>query len=1175
MPFTGQYRPLGIGLGVVAIDLLAALIVTSLLRQRIGYRIWRAVHWSAYACWPVRDAARASSPGPTPRRRGPRVVYLVVRRARRSAASRGGSSRRSRSRRRPRPARARSVSRLPGSRDDDHDRDRRLHDGRPHALHPPAPARRSRPLGSSITSAASVPAPHRRTRADRRGRARRACAVAAAPGFPTATKMEAVRARRRPPPAGPHPDRRRERHRGRAAQRQGQDAARARAAPRARRHGRGRARGRRRRGGRVRRTRRAAGRRRRCDARSANARASTTGSRCGSPRTPTRYVVGEETALVNWLNGGDAKPTFTPPRPFERGVDRRPTLVDNVETLAHVALIARFGAQWWRERGHADRPGHDARDAHRRRPSGRLRGAARHVAAMSCCATRARTTSRGVLVGGYFGTWLTPRQAAMVTLSADDLKAMGAGLGCGAIAVLRLDTCPLVELARVTRWLAEPVGRPVRTVRARPPGDRARRSSTWPNEPRPRRARAKLAARRWTRDGRRAAARASCPTARCASCRAASPCSPEHIAEHAARGPCAAAGAPAGAPGAASRRRRGDEQTRIALRVNPIMCVAHGLCAELFPERITLDDWGYPIIDGRPDPARARGARAPRAAAACPTLALLVEREPRANPCADAAAARVTDSARARRILSKLLTLGSWSPGSCSQPAGRRCRDRRPTMRPARRPGSPSTTTPRRSRSPARPRSGGSCTTPTAARSRRRTSSSSATHRLSGRHTVLFDSGDGHERAAVVRARARAPRSRPTTRTGGPSARRTAPARFGPYAPDAHFDTGLADADWHASWIRRAGVPVCSAAPLRRLLADPQGDQRRAQPDRARPRVRRRRPAVRAARQRVRASRTARRTRIPTSSTTRRPTSRPLVRPGAANTFAFVTHWATASQGRPASARGVHRAHHDRPRRRHPRGAHDRRVVAHPHRAVDPRRSPQRRRRLRRAHRRTARAARLGPARVRRPDVAAARSCSARTRGRRSRTSSRRAPTSSSTPATPVTLQAARRRRVRRRLRRGHVGDARGRRPPRRRRARREARAGDALDPNGHVSTHARRTRTPTCTGTSTSAPAPRSCGRSATSRSATSRSTARPRPLDRGRRDDRGPPRDLPDEHAASFATSEPDARRGLGPRPPLRSVRHAGAVPRHADAGEGPVPRRLPTTSRKRRWPRSANGR
>ncbi len=61
------------------------------------------------------------------------------------------------------------------------------------------------------------------------------------------------------------------------------------------------------------------------------------------------------------------------------------------------------------------------------------------------------------------------------------------------------------------------------------------------------------------------------------------------------------------------------------LRVNPIACEAHGLCAELLPERITLDDWGYPIIDERPlPPALLEHAR--RAVAACPTVALLLER---------------------------------------------------------------------------------------------------------------------------------------------------------------------------------------------------------------------------------------------------------------------------------------------------------------------------------------------------------------------------------------------------------------------------------------------------------------------------------------------------------------------------------------------------------------------
>ena len=61
------------------------------------------------------------------------------------------------------------------------------------------------------------------------------------------------------------------------------------------------------------------------------------------------------------------------------------------------------------------------------------------------------------------------------------------------------------------------------------------------------------------------------------------------------------------------------------LRVNPIACEAHGLCAELFPERITLDEWGYPVIDTRPiPPALVEHAR--RAVAACPTMALILER---------------------------------------------------------------------------------------------------------------------------------------------------------------------------------------------------------------------------------------------------------------------------------------------------------------------------------------------------------------------------------------------------------------------------------------------------------------------------------------------------------------------------------------------------------------------
>jgi len=65
---------------------------------------------------------------------------------------------------------------------------------------------------------------------------------------------------------------------------------------------------------------------------------------------------------------------------------------------------------------------------------------------------------------------------------------------------------------------------------------------------------------------------------------------------------------------------------RPVLRVDPIACDGRGICAELLPELVTLDDWGFPVVDGRPVPRElARLAR--RAVAACPTLALRLEHE--------------------------------------------------------------------------------------------------------------------------------------------------------------------------------------------------------------------------------------------------------------------------------------------------------------------------------------------------------------------------------------------------------------------------------------------------------------------------------------------------------------------------------------------------------------------
>jgi DMSO/TMAO reductase YedYZ heme-binding membrane subunit len=53
IPFANGYKTFWLGLGAVAFDLMLAVLITSMLRQRIGYGVWRAVHWLSYACWPI------------------------------------------------------------------------------------------------------------------------------------------------------------------------------------------------------------------------------------------------------------------------------------------------------------------------------------------------------------------------------------------------------------------------------------------------------------------------------------------------------------------------------------------------------------------------------------------------------------------------------------------------------------------------------------------------------------------------------------------------------------------------------------------------------------------------------------------------------------------------------------------------------------------------------------------------------------------------------------------------------------------------------------------------------------------------------------------------------------------------------------------------------------------
>lgn len=170
---------------------------------------------------------------------------------------------------------------------------------------------------------------------------------------------------------------------------------------------------------------------------------------------PHGYVSSSETAVVSWLNGGDAKPTAAPPRPFEKGVGRSPTMISNVETFAHIALIARFGPGWFRQAGLPEAPG------------SMLITTSGAVTSPGVYEVEAGTTigtalslsgvayqARSILVGGYFGSWHDISELASMPLAAQALRRIGAGPGAGVIFALPDWACGLAETARVLGWLA-------------------------------------------------------------------------------------------------------------------------------------------------------------------------------------------------------------------------------------------------------------------------------------------------------------------------------------------------------------------------------------------------------------------------------------------------------------------------------------------------------------------------------------------------------------------------------------------------------------------------------------------------------------------------------------------------------------------------------------------------
>jgi NADH:ubiquinone oxidoreductase subunit F (NADH-binding) len=170
-----------------------------------------------------------------------------------------------------------------------------------------------------------------------------------------------------------------------------------------------------------------------------------------------RFVAGEASAAVHWIERGIPAPTTRPPRLAERGLAGSPTLVQNVETLAHLALIARYGASWFRRVGTPGEPGSMLVTVLGavREPSVLEVAIGTPVAEVLDLAGSPAGPLRALLLGGYFGSWADAGAAAAAPFSSAGLAHLGAGTGAGLIAALPAAACGLAETARVVRYLAD------------------------------------------------------------------------------------------------------------------------------------------------------------------------------------------------------------------------------------------------------------------------------------------------------------------------------------------------------------------------------------------------------------------------------------------------------------------------------------------------------------------------------------------------------------------------------------------------------------------------------------------------------------------------------------------------------------------------------------------------
>jgi NADH:ubiquinone oxidoreductase subunit F (NADH-binding) len=169
---------------------------------------------------------------------------------------------------------------------------------------------------------------------------------------------------------------------------------------------------------------------------------------------PDTFVAGEESAVVAAVSGRPALPADKRIRVIESGVHGAPTLVQNVETLAHIALIARHGPAWFRTAGTPEEPGTFLATVGGAvaAPGVIEAGYGVPLGDLIDAAGGATADLQAVLIGGYHGGWVPAHPDLQISRAA--LAPFGASPGAGIVLALTVGVCGLLETARITGYLA-------------------------------------------------------------------------------------------------------------------------------------------------------------------------------------------------------------------------------------------------------------------------------------------------------------------------------------------------------------------------------------------------------------------------------------------------------------------------------------------------------------------------------------------------------------------------------------------------------------------------------------------------------------------------------------------------------------------------------------------------